>query len=120
METNIPFFTNKNEKYADYFEFMDVPGLNEKQENISQSDENDLSKQFYFANIFPIIQNNIKFAIFILDCLSYKSQQVKSILSNFIKIKDYQIKIKDNENEEIKKKFELKNKKLRKIMMIEN
>ena len=92
---------------------MDVPGLNEKQENISQSDENDLSKQFYFANIFPIIQNNIKFAIFIFDCLSYKSQQVKSILSNFIKIKDYQIKIKDNENEEIKKKFELKNKKIK-------
>ena len=35
IENFIPFFEGEYEKYADYFEFLDVPGLNEVSNNLN-------------------------------------------------------------------------------------
>ena len=112
LETNIPFFRGENEKYGNYFEFMDVPGLNERNDNINNNNNNEdeFNSQFYFQNIIPIIQNNIKFAIFIFDCFSYKSNQVKLILNNFTKVKDYKEIISENDSNQLRNQKESKNK----------
>ena len=112
LETNIPFFKGENEKYGNYFEFMDVPGLNERNDNINNNNNNEdeFNSQFYFQNIIPIIQNNIKFAIFIFDCFSYKSNQVKLILNNFTKVKDYKEIISENDSNQLRNQKESKNK----------
>ena len=57
IEYDIPFFRGDFEKYADLFEFMDVPGLNE------DIKDNNKKKSFYFKQIFPIINMNIQFSL---------------------------------------------------------
>ena len=55
LEIKIPLFEGEFEKYADLFEFMDIPGLNEK-----SNEQNQIDNNFYFQQIIPIIQSNIK------------------------------------------------------------
>ena len=40
IEYEIPFFKGEFEEYADLFEFMDVPGLNEKSDIICSNEDN--------------------------------------------------------------------------------
>ena len=63
VETKIPLFLGENEKYAKYFEFMDLPGLDEGKNN-----SNDFRQSKFFKdNILPKIINNTKFSLFLFD-----------------------------------------------------
>ena len=87
IEYEIPFFLGEMEKYADVFEFMDVPGLNEiSDQNFSQNKNNNPSFTygFYFRQIFPLIKNNIKFSLFIFDVQNYGKSNSKDILHAYL------------------------------------
>jgi len=86
IEYDIPFFRGEFEKYADLFEFMDVPGLNEDDENNGKqkNSSKEEDKNFYFKRIFPIISMNIKFALFIFDAQGYESNNTYDILNNYL------------------------------------
>ena len=66
IENYIPFFSGENEKYADYFEFLDIPGLNENSENLYEDN-------IYYKKILPLIINNIRVSLFIFDIQNYKN-----------------------------------------------
>ena len=91
IEYEIPFFVGDMEKYADLFEFMDVPGLNERSD-IKENSNNNSNKQnisnitsgFYFRQIFPLIRNNIKFSLFIFGADIYDKTNAKEILLGYI------------------------------------
>ena len=136
IEYDIPFFRGKFEKYADYFEFMDIPGLNEAPEATKTSKEekakfiNSLSKSFYFNQIFPLIQNNIKFSLFIFSAENYDGKNATEILDSYIDggIKEKKNKIKDEkklshsekENERIKQQKNKEENLLSKLNFIES
>ena len=136
IEYDIPFFRGKLEKYADYFEFMDIPGLNEAPEAIKTSKEekvkiiNALNKSFYFNQIFPLIQNNIKFSLFIFSAENYDGKNATEILDSYIDggIKEKKNKIKDEkklshsekENERIKQQRNKEENELSKLNFIES
>jgi len=86
IECYIPLFEGEFEEYADYFEFMDVPGLNESssQENIDN---------IYMDKILPLFINNFQFAIFIFDALNYEKLENSTINSRDI-FKDFYEKMK--------------------------
>ena len=121
VEYDIPFFRGELEKYADLFEFMDIPGLNEAPEaNNNIKDTKDkrqrhIMKNFYFDQIFPLIQNNIKFSLFIFSAENYDGTNAKEILDSYIKIGIKEIQKKqeikelshsEKENERLKDKSE--------------
>lgn len=66
IENYIPFFSGENEKYADYFEFLDIPGLNENSENLYEDN-------IYYKKVLPLIINNIRLSLFIFDIQNYKN-----------------------------------------------
>ena len=72
IECYIPLFEGEYEKYADYFEFMDVPGLNEG--SFSENLDN-----IYLDKILPLFVNNVQFAIFIFDTLNYEKKENSTI-----------------------------------------
>lgn len=87
IENYIPLFEGKYEKYADFFEFLDVPGLNEISDNLNNDN-------IYFEKVLPFIINNIKFSIFIFETKFYTNTQSISLYKKFIdklnnKNKDY-------------------------------
>ena len=89
IEYEIPFFVGEMEKYAELFEFMDVPGLNERSEIKETSEEGEknsssIGSGFYFRQIFPLIQNNIKFSLFIFSADSYDGKDAKAVLNEYI------------------------------------
>ena len=118
IEYDIPFFRGDFEKYAELFEFMDIPGLNEVSEKTKSDDEKktiSIENNFYFKQIFPLIQNNIKFALFTFAADTYDKENSLQILKayieggseskiiqneNNISITNYET----NKNEEIKRK----------------
>ena len=120
LEIKIPLFEGKFEKYADLFEFMDIPGLNE-----TANDKNSINNNFYFQQIIPIIQSNIKFAIFLFDIENYMGKDTTNIILNFKKTADLNFIIiedeeelgrkinEENELKEIKKKLDEKKTKLK-------
>ena len=67
LEINIPLFS-ENEELGDYFEFMDIPGLNE---------ESNESTDFYFEKIIPKIVNKCIFSIYIF--YKYESEDASKI-----------------------------------------
>ena len=67
IESYIPLFEGKLENFSDYFEFMDVPGLNES--TLEENKEN-----VYLDKVIPLFINNIKFAMFIFDATNYEKQ----------------------------------------------
>ena len=88
IEYEIPFFLGDMEKYAELFEFMDVPGLNEKSEIKETSDNGEkksssIGSGFYFRQIFPLIKNNIKFSLFIFSVDNYDGKDAKYILNEY-------------------------------------
>ena len=64
IETYIPLFENEYKLYSDYFEFMDIPGLNERIEE-------EYKYNIYFRKVIPLFINNVKFSIFIFDTMKY-------------------------------------------------
>ena len=66
LESYIPFFENLNE-ISSYFEFIDVPGLNEI--SIFSDKEN-----IYIDKIIPIFVKNVCFSIFIFDSENYHDE----------------------------------------------
>ena len=69
LELNIPFF-NQNEELSDYFELMDIPGLNE-------------SGDFYLKKIIPYIINKCLFSIYIFDLLHYENEDTSKIYQEY-------------------------------------
>ena len=64
IETYIPLFENEYKIYSSYFEFMDIPGLNERIDD-------EYKYNIYFRKIIPLFINNVKFSIFIFDTMKY-------------------------------------------------
>lgn len=97
IETYIPLFLGEYQKYSNYFEFLDIPGLNE-------STSQDNKDNIYFEKIIPLFINNIKFSIFIFDTMNYldKNNSDETFL-NFEKQINSFYEIYGNEN--IKEKF---------------
>lgn len=78
LETYIPFFDDEKIKiYSNYFEFMDIPGLNEDNSNKNKED-------IYFKKLLPLFINNIKFSVFIFDTTNYEDGKT-DVLYNFEK-----------------------------------
>ena len=69
LELNIPFF-EENEELANYFDFMDIPGLNEKDD-------------FYSKEIIPLVVNKCLFSIYIFDLLHYENDDTKEVYQNY-------------------------------------
>ena len=69
LELNIPLF-NEDKELGEYFELMDIPGLNE---------END----FYLKYIIPILVNKCLFSIYIFDLGKYKNDDTSTIYKNY-------------------------------------
>ena len=88
IESYIPFFSGENEIYADYFEFLDIPGLNENSDNLDK-------ENIYYEKVLPLIINNIKFSLFIFDISNYQnSKNSTELYKKYIKMlnsrnKDY-------------------------------
>ena len=68
-------------QYSEIFEFMDLPGLNEKEGDNS----------FFNKNILPVISNNTKFSFFIFDYSSIKDNDTFKVYESFIKLFDIKI-----------------------------
>ena len=69
LELNIPLFY-KNEEYGDFFELMDIPGLNEKDD-------------FYLSKIIPFIVNKCLFSIYIFDMEKYENDDTINIYKEY-------------------------------------
>ena len=115
IEYEIPFFKGEFEEYADLFEFMDVPGLNEKSDIICSNEDNkknlekknSISNNFYFRQIFPLINMNIKFSLFIFSVENYEQSNVIEILNKYIDKDNKNYYYFMNEKERIKKQNSL-------------
>ena len=74
IESYIPLFEGNLEQYSDFFEFMDVPGLNES--SLEENKEN-----VYLDKVIPLFINNVKFAMFVFDTMNYE-RRTDSIINN--------------------------------------
>ena len=77
IENYIPFFEGEYEKYADYFEFLDVPGLNEVSDNLNIDN-------IYYEKVLPLIYNNIKFSIFVFETKFYQTENSINLYKKYI------------------------------------
>ena len=87
IKVDIPLFHGEYEKYADLFEFLDVPGLNEKNDLINTGDKTDnenLGKNFYFRQIFPLFIMNVRFSLFIFNAENYDGISSDSIINEYL------------------------------------
>ena len=81
LEANIPLFGGKNEKFGNYFEFLDLPGLDEgKNDFIEHKD----SKLFY-EEILPKLAYNSLFSIFMFDAEKYMRDKNPEIYKDYLK-----------------------------------
>ena len=71
IEYEIPLFKNDFEKYSDFFEFIDLPGLNEFEHK-------------YLEKILPLIPMNIKFSLFIFTVDNFYTTINEKILYSYI------------------------------------
>ena len=76
IENYIPFFEGNYEKYADFFEFLDIPGLNEISDDLK-------SDNIYYENVLPLIVNNILFSMFIFETKFYETANSIQIYKKF-------------------------------------
>ena len=80
MEANIPLFTKENEKFGNFFEFLDLPGLDEgKKESISFK-----HSHFFKEEILPKIAEISKFSIYIFDAGKYLSENNPLIYKEYL------------------------------------
>ena len=88
IESYIPFFSEKYEEYADFFEFLDIPGLNENSDDLKNDN-------IYYDKVLPLIINNIKFSLFIFETKNYQNAiNSKQLYEKFVNMlnsrnKDY-------------------------------
>ena len=74
IEYKIPIFNEENLiEFSEFFEFMDLPGLNQYEEN-----------SFFISNILPIITQNVKFTLFIFDYQKLHDEDTLDIYKNYI------------------------------------
>ena len=78
LEANIPLFRGKNAIYSDLFEFMDIPGLNEFNENKKETEH------FYYKELLPFFIYNIGFSLYIFDAEKHQSVDSISIINNIM------------------------------------
>ena len=78
LETNIPIFKGENEIYSDFFEFMDIPGLNE-----FNSEKNE-DQHFYYKELLPFFIYNIGFSLYVFDAEKQESVDSISIINNIM------------------------------------
>ena len=69
LELNIPLF-NENKELGEYFELMDIPGLNEESD-------------FYLQKVIPILVNKCLFSIYIFDVVKYQNVDSSDIYKNY-------------------------------------
>ena len=73
MKINIPFFNEgKFAPYSNYFELMDIPGLN------------DDGEEYYIGKLFPYFINNSKFCFFVFDAEEYQNEDTKTVFNEFL------------------------------------
>ena len=111
IEVDIPFFHGQFEKYADLIEFIDIPGLNENQENKRQNIENETHyNNSYTSQIIPFIQPNYLFSLFIFKT-DFDKIDTKRVIKGFQDV-DYlnclNLKLDDQKNEENYRKENIK------------
>ena len=78
LETDIPLFKGENEIYSDFFEFMDIPGLNE-----FNSEKNE-DQHFYYKELLPFFIYNIGFSLYVFDAEKQESVGSISIINNIM------------------------------------
>ena len=71
IKTRIPLFEGEYEKYGELIDFLDIPGIDEKE-------------KFNFDNFIKPIFKNILFPIFIYDIDTYNHDGPKNIFIDFI------------------------------------
>ena len=120
LETNIPLFSGENEEFAQYYEFMDLPGLDE-----GQNDSQDFRhSKFFKDNILPKIAANAQFSLFLFDAerflkksdvfIDYIQKYFKHtsnnsfyILNKIDLLDDYEKEVNNFKEEILKKKLNL-------------
>ena len=80
LEASIPLFRRKNAKYGDFFEFLDLPGLDEGKDD-SKSYK---SSNFFKKNFLPKIAYNSLFSILIFDAGKYMRDENPIIFKDYI------------------------------------
>ena len=107
IEYDIPLFKDEFEKYADLFEFMYVPGLNEIYD--LRQDINNINRQisknnnFYFKKVLPLIKMNIKFSLLIFAIDNFENHIYIQFLNEYLN-KKYNIENDKNQIDNYKSK----------------
>ena len=80
IEAKIPLFTKENEKFGYFFEFLDLPGLDEGE----KESNNFKHSHFFKEQILPKIAEISLFSIFIFDAGKYLSENSPVIYKKYI------------------------------------
>ena len=81
IEANIPLFNGKNNKYANFFEFLDLPGLDEGENEPNNKKNSNIFRQ----QILPKIASNSLFSILIFDASKYMSENNPEIFKDYLR-----------------------------------
>ena len=74
IEANLIIFNDPAlEKYADIFEFLDIPGL----------DEGSFDKNLYLSKLIPVIMPNLSFSFFIFNGMTMEDTSTQIIIKHF-------------------------------------
>ena len=89
VKADIPLFRGNFEKYADLFEFLDVPGLNEQTDLKTPNEKNNeedsgINTNFYFRQIFPLFIMNVKFSLLIFNSEKYDGNSSNEIINTYL------------------------------------
>ena len=80
IEAKIPLFQKENELYGEFFEFLDLPGLDE-----GDNDSNCFKhSKFFKENILPKLAEISLFSIFIFDATKYMTENNPKIYTEYI------------------------------------
>ena len=80
IEANIPMFSDKNSIFGDFFEFLDLPGLDEDSKNSTSFK----SSNFFQKHILPKLAYNSLFSILIFDAGKYMRGGNPIISKNYL------------------------------------
>ena len=81
LEANIPLFRGENAKFGNFFEFLDLPGLDEGEDDSTSFK----SSNFFKKNILSKIACNSLFSILIFDAQKYKRGENRKLFRDYIK-----------------------------------
>lgn len=75
IEANLPIFNNPIlSKFSDFFEFLDIPGL----------DEGNINENIYLRDLIPVIIPNISFSIFLFNSANIQNTYSTDIIQIII------------------------------------